>query len=113
MAFVDLARLEQLTKQMKEQTLEQVNQNSKSENVEMLTIDDYKSWLEWVNNRIAALDVIEEKLTEMRQIATSAQNYTTSKETAEQLNNRLLVLEVDIKELDEKTRELKKQQHAH
>ena len=63
-----------------------------------------KQKLEWVTQRIAALEEIEAKLQEMYSLATYARDNHLCCEIAEKFNTRLQVLQWEIIALDEQTR---------
>ncbi|NLC07863.1 MAG: hypothetical protein GX755_07860 [Syntrophomonadaceae bacterium] len=67
--------------------------------------EDYlKQKLEWVEQRMAALQMIEVKLREMRSLATYARDNYLNREMAREFNARLRVLQREINTLDEQTR---------
>lgn len=67
--------------------------------------EDYlKQKLEWVAQRIAALEEIEIKLQEMHSLATYARGNYINREMARKFNARLQVLQQEIIALDEQTK---------
>jgi len=84
--------------------LSQVESNGKG----MVTIDfneDYlKQKLEWVAQRMAALEEIEAKLQEMQSLAAYARDNYIDREVAREFNARLHLLQQEITALDEQTR---------
>ena len=67
--------------------------------------EDYlKQKMEWVEQRMAALEEIEVKLREMRSLATYARDNYLNREMAREFNARLRVLQREINTLDEQTR---------
>ncbi|MGI6649671.1 MAG: hypothetical protein ACOX5W_11650 [Bacillota bacterium] len=67
--------------------------------------EDYlKQKLEWVEQRMAALEEIEVKLREMRSLATYARDNYLNREMAREFNARLRVLQWEINALDKQTR---------
>jgi polyhydroxyalkanoate synthesis regulator phasin len=73
----------------------------------MVTInnEDYlKQKLEWVEQRMEALDEIETRLREMRELAEYARDNDIDSAEAQELNERLQAMQQEVTELDEKTR---------
>lgn len=67
--------------------------------------EDYlKQKLEWVTQRIAALEEIEAKLHEMYSLATYARDNHLCHEMASIFNARLQVLQQEINDIDKQTR---------
>jgi prefoldin subunit 5 len=67
--------------------------------------EDYlKQKLEWVAQRMAALEEIEARLREMRSLAAYAKDNHVSPEVAHEFNARLRVLQREITALDKQTR---------
>ncbi|UNC91725.1 hypothetical protein HUE98_06225 [Candidatus Contubernalis alkalaceticus] len=73
----------------------------------MITVEDinrYKQWLAWVNNRLKALDEIENKLQQMRQLAVQVQEGLLNQQQIEDMNQKFKLLEQEVKQLDELSR---------
>jgi len=67
--------------------------------------EDYlKQKLEWVEQRMAALEEIGAKLQEMRSLATYARDNYINLEMAREFNARIHALQREISVLDEQTR---------
>lgn len=66
--------------------------------------DYFKQKLEWVAQRMAALEEIEARLQEMRSLAVYARDNYIDRDMARAFNTRLQVLQQEIIELDEQTR---------
>lgn len=67
--------------------------------------EDYlKQKLEWVAQRMAALQEIEARLREMRSLAAYARDNYVNRDMAREFNTRLQVLQLEITALDEQTR---------
>ncbi len=67
--------------------------------------EDYlKQKLEWVEQRMAALEEIGTKLQEMRSLATYARDNYIHLEMAREFNDRIYALQQEISVLDEQTR---------
>lgn len=67
--------------------------------------EDYlRQQLEWVKYRMEALDEIEAKLKEMRELAECARDNELSQAKRQEINNRLQKLKSEVNELDEKCR---------
>ena len=60
--------------------------------------------LEWVKQRMAALEEIGAKLQEMRSLATYARDNYIHLEMAREFNDRIYALQQEISVLDEQTR---------
>lgn len=61
--------------------------------------------LNWVYNRMKALDSIESTLNEMRELAVYARDNELTSVEAQDINKRLRMLQKEVEELDEKSRE--------
>ncbi|WP_241422990.1 hypothetical protein [Candidatus Contubernalis alkaliaceticus] len=70
----------------------------------MEDINRYKQWLAWVNNRLKALDEIENKLQQMRQLAVQVQEGLLNQQQIEDMNQKFKLLEQEVKQLDELSR---------
>ncbi len=74
----------------------------------MVTINsnaDYlKQKLEWVEQRIKALDEIEVRLREMRELAEYTRDNDIDFTGAQKINDRLRVMQEEVTELDERSR---------
>ncbi len=66
--------------------------------------DCLKQKLEWVKQRMQALDEIEARLREMRELAEYVRDNDISSAEAQELNDRLRAMQEEVTELDEKTR---------
>jgi len=67
--------------------------------------EDYlKQKLEWVAQRMAALEEIEAKLQQMQSLATYARDNYINQDVAREFNTRLHILQHEITALDEQTR---------
>lgn len=60
--------------------------------------------LDWVRQRLEALDKIEQQLTEMREIAIMAQDVGLGQPARDALNTRMQVLQRSVQVLDEQSR---------
>ncbi|MTI84021.1 MAG: hypothetical protein FH756_08950 [Firmicutes bacterium] len=74
----------------------------------MVTINsnaDYlKQKLEWVEQRMEALDGIEDRLREMRELAEYARDNDIGSAETQEINDKLQAMQQEITELDDKTR---------
>lgn len=62
--------------------------------------------LEWVKYRLSFLDIIDKKLLEMKVIADKALDETLSLEEREKLNIRINQLAIQVKALDEESKNI-------
>lgn len=60
--------------------------------------------LDWVGQRLDALDKIEQQLTEMREIAIMAQDVGLDQPARDALNTRMQALQRSVQVLDEQSR---------
>lgn len=68
--------------------------------------EDYlRQKLEWVEQRMQALEEIEARLREMRELAEYVRDNDIGSAEAQELNDRLQAMQQKVTELDEKTRE--------
>jgi len=74
----------------------------------MVTINykaDYlKQKLEWVEQRLEALDEIEQRLMKMRELAEYARDNDIGYVEAQEINGRLQAMQEEVKELDDRSR---------
>jgi prefoldin subunit 5 len=74
----------------------------------MVTINykaDYlKQELEWVEQRLEALDEIEQRLMKMRELAEYARDNDIGYVEAQEINGRLQAMQEEIKELDDRSK---------
>ncbi len=74
----------------------------------MITIDynkDYpKQKLAWVEQRMEALDEIEAKLREMRELTEYARDNDIGSAEAQEINDKLRAMQEEVKELDERSK---------
>ncbi|MBS4025225.1 MAG: hypothetical protein KGZ96_06060 [Clostridia bacterium] len=63
-----------------------------------------KQWLAWINNRLKALDEIEGKLRQMRELAEQMQEGNFSRQQLAAVNQQFKLLEQEVNQLDEQSR---------
>ena len=66
--------------------------------------NQYKQWLSWVNNRLRALDEIEEKLGHMRELALRVQEGNLSQQQMADENQKFKLLEQEVNQIDEQSK---------
>lgn len=70
-----------------------------------LTDEEYLNLkLEWIKCRIEKLDLIEEKLTKMKQLAEFARDYKLSSEQTKSINSKIFKYQQEIIDMDEQSR---------
>ncbi|OFI06490.1 hypothetical protein CLOACE_09900 [Clostridium acetireducens DSM 10703] len=68
--------------------------------------EELKEELLWIRYRQNMLDIIENKLLEMRELAEIAKKYDLTKEELEVLNDRINNLRMQVKALDSESRKM-------
>ncbi|MDW7674559.1 MAG: hypothetical protein SCK28_08505 [Bacillota bacterium] len=63
-----------------------------------------KQYLAWVNNRLQALEEIEEKLHQMRDLAEQVQQGNLNEQQLADVNHKFKLLEQEVKQLDQQSR---------
>jgi len=76
----------------------------KEEGYKMLNEDYLRQQLEWVAWRIEALEQIEAKLKEMKELAISARDNLMTRDEAQGINAQLYKLQKQVTTLDEQSR---------
>jgi len=76
----------------------------KGEGYKMLNEDYLRQQLEWVAWRIEALEQIEAKLKEMKELAISARDNLMTRDEAQGINAQLYKLQKQVTTLDEQSR---------
>ena len=71
---------------------------------------ELKSELQWVKYRIRMLDIIEEKLVQMRKMAEVAKEGNLSADEVKDINTEINNLAEQIKALDEESRKIENEQ---
>ncbi|MGI6093117.1 MAG: hypothetical protein ACOYD5_09070 [Negativicutes bacterium] len=69
--------------------------------------------LEWVRRRLEALDKIEAKLRQMRELAIYAASRTLTNEEASQVQEWINILQAEVNEIDKATKKSQQDSIAH